>query len=40
MILGQLPQRKIAPNSKTNPNPYPKANWGAIFDGGDSPDTN
>ena len=30
-VLGKLPSKKIAPNSKSNPNPYP--NRGAIFQG-------
>ena len=35
MVLGQLSQRKIAPNPKINTNP----NRGAIFFGGSCPDT-
>ena len=32
MVLGQLPQRKIAhPNDKTNPNQNPNHNQGSIF---------
>ena len=32
MVLGQLPQRKIAhPNHKTNPNQNPNPNQGSIF---------
>ena len=40
-VLGQLPPRKIAPNPKANPNPYPNPNpkRGAIFHGGNCPDT-
>ena len=42
-VLEQLPPRKIAPNPKTNLNPDQNLNpnWrgGAIFLGGDCPDT-
>ena len=42
MVLGQLPQKKIALERKTNPNPNPNPNpkWGTIFVGGNSLDTN
>ena len=30
-VLGQLPQRKVAPNPETNPNPNRNPNQGAIF---------
>ena len=33
-VLGQLPQKKIAPNPKTNPNSNPNSNRGVIFLGG------
>ena len=35
MVLGQLPPKKIA----RNPNPNPNPNQGAIFLGGNCPDT-
>ena len=44
-VLGQFPPRKIAPNPNSNPNSNPNANpnlnpnRGAIFLGGNWPDT-
>ena len=40
-VLGQLPQSKIAPspNSNTNPKPNPNPDRGAVFLGGNCPDT-
>ena len=37
-VLGQLPQRKLPPNPKTNPNLDPNPNRGEIFLGGNYPD--
>ena len=42
MVLGQLPSGKIVPpnpKTKLNPNPNPNPNRGAIFFGGNFPDT-
>ena len=41
MVLGQLLPRKVAPNPTSNPNakPNPNSNRGAIFLGGNCPDT-
>ena len=40
-VLGKLPPRKIAPspNSNANPKPNPDPDQGAIFLGGNFPDT-
>ena len=40
-VPGKLPARKIAPspNSNANPKPNPDPDWGAIFLGGNFPDT-
>ena len=40
-VLGQLPQSKIvpSPNSNTNPKPNPNPDRGAVFLGGNCPDT-
>ena len=40
-VLGQFPPRKIAPNPNSNPNANPNLNpnRGAIFLGGNWPDT-